>query len=119
MDETEDKAGQGETRVALLILDLGARPMDLHHNRPAREPLGQRVAEVRCELFGEHGGPLMAQALRLPYRTWRSYEAGCTIPAEVILAFIEVTGADPHWLLTGHGPKFLKDGRRSRPEFSG
>ena len=25
---------------------------------------------VRVELYGEHGGPLLAEALRLPFRTW-------------------------------------------------
>ena len=40
-----------------------------------------------------------------------NYEAGCTIPAPVILQFIELTGAHPHWLLTGEGPRFLdRDG---------
>ncbi len=30
-----------------------------------------------------------------------------TIPAEVILQFIEITEANPHWLLTGDGPRYL------------
>lgn len=72
-----------------------------------KHDLAYRVREVREELYGVNGGPLLAEALRLPYRTWFNYEAGCTIPAQVILRFIEVTRADPHWLLTGEGEKYL------------
>ena len=69
--------------------------------------LGRRVREIRCELYGEHGGPLLAEALDLPFRTWHNYERGCTIPAQSILRFIEVTDAHPQWLLTGEGEKYL------------
>jgi hypothetical protein len=75
--------------------------------RTVKQDLAERVREVRRELFGEYGGPLLAESLHLPFRTWLNYEAGCTIPAVVILRFIEVTHAHPHWLLTGEGPKFL------------
>ena len=68
--------------------------------------LAQRIREIRQELYGEHGGPLLAEALELPFRTWHNYEAGCTIPAHSILRFIEVTEANPHWLLTGEGEKY-------------
>jgi hypothetical protein len=30
-----------------------------------------------------------------------------TIPGRILLHFIEHTGADPHWLLTGEGPWHL------------
>jgi hypothetical protein len=82
--------------------------MDHYRNTIAREFLCERIQELRCEMFGEQGGPMLAQAMNLPYRTWNNYEAGCQMPAEVLLAFIEVTGADPHWLLTGHGSRFLQ-----------
>lgn len=73
--------------------------------------LAKRVRVVREELYGEHGGPLLAEALKVPFRTWYAYEGGRTIPAEVILHFIEVTDADPHWLLTGEGPRYAsRDG---------
>ena len=48
----------------------------------------------------------------LPARTWYNYETGVTVPAEVLLGFIEQTGANPIWLLTGEGPKY----RRSTDE---
>jgi hypothetical protein len=72
--------------------------------------LARRVREIREELFGVHGGPLLADALRLPFRTWHHYECGCTIPAQVILRFIEETKASPRWLLTGEGDKYQGNG---------
>ena len=75
-----------------------------------RSDLARRIREIREELYGEHGGPLLAAALKLPYRTWHNYESGCTISALSILRFIEVTNAHPHWLLTGEGEKYLARG---------
>ena len=65
-----------------------------------------RLRDVRIELFGDHGGPELARRLSLPARTWYNYETGVTVPAEVLLGFIEQTGANPLWLLTGRGPRF-------------
>jgi hypothetical protein len=72
--------------------------------------LACRVREVREDLYGEHGGPLLAEVVGVSFRTWLNYEAGCTIPAQVILRFIEKTRAHPHWLLTGQGDKYLPHG---------
>ena len=72
-----------------------------------KSDLARRIREIRQELFGEHGGPLLAEALQIPFRTWLNYENGYTIPAPSILRFIELTKANPHWLLTGRGEKFL------------
>jgi hypothetical protein len=69
--------------------------------------LARRIREIRVDLYGEHGGPLLAAALKIPFRTLHHYEAGSTIPAQTILRFIELTGAHPHWLLTGCGDRFL------------
>ena len=69
--------------------------------------LADRVREIRVNLYGVHGGPLLAEALEIPFRTLHNYETGSTIPAPTILRFIELTGADPHWLLTGRGDRFL------------
>lgn len=71
-----------------------------------KSDLARRVREIREELYGAHGGPLVAEALKIPFRTWLNYENGCTIPATSILRFIELTKADPHWLLTGRGQKY-------------
>ena len=44
-----------------------------------------------------------ACALELPPQTWRSDEQGLTMRVRVILEFLDLTGTDPHWLLTGEG----------------
>ena len=74
--------------------------------RQATLILAQRVYEVRLERYGEHGGPTLAHALDLPLRTWMNYETGVTIPALVILRFIQITGASPEWLLSGQCGKY-------------
>jgi hypothetical protein len=74
--------------------------------------LSRRLREIRQEIFGDHGGPELARRLGLPARTWYNYETGVTVPAEVLLGFIEQTGANPIWLLTGEGSRF----RRSTDE---
>ena len=68
--------------------------------------LSKRLREIRQELFGEHGGPELARRLNLPARTWYNYETGVTVPAEVLLGFIDQTGANPLWLLSGEGTKY-------------
>jgi hypothetical protein len=70
--------------------------------------LSRRLREIRQELFGEHGGPELARRLNLPARTWYNYETGVTVPAEVLLAFIDQTGASPAWLFSGEGPKYRR-----------
>lgn len=67
-----------------------------------------RLREVRQERFGEHGGPELARRLGLPARTWYNYETGVTVPAEVLLSFLEQTGTNPIWLFNGEGPKYLR-----------
>lgn len=74
--------------------------------RVAKLNLARRVREVRKELYGDHGGPLLAEAMSLPFRTWDNYEAGVTIPSVVILRFIQLTAVNPVWLLRGEGEKF-------------
>src|SRR4051794_36585673 len=84
-----------------------AERIDMRRHLGNQLLLAQRVRAIREDLFGNHGGPLLAEALRLPFRTWLNYEAGCTIPAQVILHFIDITAVHPHWLLTGDGDKFV------------
>ncbi len=72
--------------------------------------LAGRIKLVRIDLFGQHGGPLLANQMDVPFRTWLEYEGGLTIPAQTILRFIEVTNADPHWLLTGQGSHYRASG---------
>jgi hypothetical protein len=93
-----------------------SREARMHRQNNMQAILGRRVGEIRRELFGEHGGPLLAEALHLPYRTWMNYEAGVTIPATVILQFIEISRANPGWLLTGEGERYRD---RDRTDLSG
>jgi hypothetical protein len=44
----------------------------------------------------------------LPPRTWQNYEGGVIIPAEIVLKFVDLTGANPTWLLSGVGGKFAR-----------
>ncbi|WP_406695824.1 helix-turn-helix transcriptional regulator [Singulisphaera sp. Ch08] len=68
--------------------------------------LAERLGRLRAELFGDRGGPELARRLGIPVRTWYNYEAGVTVPAEVVLRIIELTAVEPMWLLHGKGPKF-------------
>ena len=72
-----------------------------------RDALARRLREVRLAMDGEHGGPLLAEDLGLPARTWAHYESGVPTPGLVLLRLIEVTGVAPHWLLTGEGQRDL------------
>ena len=76
-----------------------------------------RIAEVRRELFGDEGIPAIADALHLPHRTWMNYEQGVVMPATVLLRFLDLTMVEPHWLLTGRGPKYQgpRTGSRALP----
>ena len=67
-------------------------------------PLAARLHEVREELYGRDAAALAA-ALGLPEATWLNYERGVTMPAVILLEFLELTGASPHWLLTGEGDR--------------
>ena len=68
--------------------------------------LARRMREIRLEVYGEHGSASLAQALEVPARTWLHYESGINIPGLVLLRFLEVTGVEPGWLLTGEGVKY-------------
>jgi hypothetical protein len=75
--------------------------MERHNN--CHVELAGRVREVRRQLYGESGAPMLAGALGLPTRTWLNYEAGVVMPGPVILRFIKLTRTEPQWLLTGQG----------------
>jgi hypothetical protein len=71
-----------------------------------RAVLAVRLNEVRTEFYGEEGAADMARALGLPARTWYNDERGVAVPAEVVLRFLERTGAKPAWPLHGRGQKY-------------
>ena len=61
---------------------------------------------IRLDLFGAYGGPLLANLLGIPERRMAEMEIHGPIAGHIILAFIEVTGANPTWLLTGQGKRY-------------
>ena len=75
--------------------------------------LASRLREVRLDLYGEHGAPLLAKALRIPTRTLAHYESGITIPGSVLLRFVAATCVESYWLLTGEGRKYRPGSWRS------
>jgi hypothetical protein len=70
-----------------------------------KRALAERVREIREERYGEHLEAL-ADELEIPAPTWSNYEDGVTMPAEILLAFIDATQAHPRWLLTGQGDRY-------------
>jgi transcriptional regulator with XRE-family HTH domain len=78
--------------------------------------LSERLRQIRVELYGERGGSEMARRLGLPVRTWYNYESGVTVPAEVLLRFMELTSAEPLWLLHGEGPRYRERPGTARPD---
>jgi hypothetical protein len=69
--------------------------------------LGQRLREIRDDLYGGNGAASLASALEIPLRTWLNYEIGVTMPADIMLKFLDITGTNPHWLLTGEGERIV------------
>jgi hypothetical protein len=70
--------------------------------------LPERIRAIRIDLFGECGGPVLARLLQIPDRKLERLETGGPIAAEVILALIEVTGANPRWLQSGDGERYSR-----------
>jgi hypothetical protein len=75
--------------------------------------LACRVREIREFLYGENGVDSLARAVKVPRATWLNYELGITMPAEVLLDFMEATQVDPHWLSTGEGERLIDESRAS------
>ncbi len=96
-----------EARMSREVEDSVGGPFPAQHDG---DRLAYRVREVRLETFGDDRFAGLSRAMRIPARTWEHYERGVTIPALVILRFIELTGVEPHWLLTGEGERY-----RARP----
>jgi hypothetical protein len=61
------------------------------------------VREIREDLYGENGITVLAEPLNVPAATWLNYERAVTMPADIMLEFLDIIGTDPHWLLTGGG----------------
>jgi hypothetical protein len=83
-------------------MDHPPSPSDQARSKAA---IAGRLRLIRSEIFGEHGGPKLADQLMVPSRTWSNYESGVTIPGEILLRFLAITDTEPLWLLGGEGPK--------------
>jgi len=87
---------------------IGEKEMpDFHSDRP-RDELAGRLTELRKDLCGSDGAAQLAQRIGVPTRTWKSYEAGATMPAHVVLRLICLIGVEPLWLLQGTGHKYAR-----------
>jgi hypothetical protein len=86
--------------------------------RPPLDSLAHRILTIRIEQFGggEAGLVGIAAAFSLPPRTWKNYENGVTMPATALLQFLTATGANPNWLMTGRGARYLRQPGLSLPD---
>jgi hypothetical protein len=75
------------------------------------------MREIRQCLYGENGVDSLANALGIPAETWLNYERGITIPAQVLLDFLAVTGVDLNWLRTGDSQRWFDDDTNGRSDF--
>ena len=91
-------------------MSMGNAPPRLFVPDRSVAAIAARLRLLRAERFGERGGPELARQLGLPAATWANYERGVIIPGDVLLRFLDLTAAEPHWLLHGEGPKY-----RDRP----
>ena len=66
--------------------------------------IAARVRQIRRDFYGEDGVEKLAGALGVPAETWRNYERGVTMPAELLLAFMALTAPIPtgYSLVTGN-----------------
>jgi transcriptional regulator with XRE-family HTH domain len=78
-------------------------PQNFRSRSRAKQDLGESLRRVRTEFYGEHGGPELARLLGIPDRTWSNYESGITIPGEILIALLDLTGVEPRRLLRGEG----------------
>ncbi len=72
--------------------------------------LSSLLRKIRVDLYGdgEPGQEAMAARLGLPSQSWANFEAGVSMPACVMLELLVATGADPKWLMTGEGRRYLE-----------
>ena len=73
-----------------------------------KRTLIDRIRQVNEHRFGsgEAGLLLASSALGIPAATLKNFYSGVSVPAEFLLSFIEATGADAQWLLTGRGEPY-------------
>jgi len=88
------------------MLGLAMRGDVIVAEKPSQAGFAGRLRSIRLDRFGEHSLSDLAHAIGVPEPTWRNYEGGVTVPGHVLLRFLDVTSAEPRWLLTGRGPRY-------------
>lgn len=78
-----------------------------------RQAIGRRLAVLREQRHGPRGRSAMAEDLDVTAKNWWNWERGRAMPGEVLLRLLELTGAEPLWVLHGGGPRYR--GARPRP----
>lgn len=58
------------------------------------QQLACRIREIREEFYGKDAAAIaaLAREMGLPPRTWENFERGVTMPAEILLRLLSVTG---------------------------
>jgi hypothetical protein len=69
------------------------------------------------QIFGERGGPMLAELLGITQRRLARIEAGGPIPAEIILKLIDLTGVNPGWLLSGESEVYGSQAPGRKPDW--
>jgi hypothetical protein len=69
--------------------------------------LADRLREIREDVYGENGGEVLADALKITPQTWLGYESGVVVPVKIVLQLMVMARVDHHWLLTGQGQKYV------------
>ncbi len=80
---------------------------DRSPGRPAvgrHRALSERLRRARIAHFGAEGVADLSRRLGVPERTWRNYETGVSLPADVVLRFMELTGVTARELLRDGSP---------------
>ncbi|TGG92500.1 XRE family transcriptional regulator [Natronospirillum operosum] len=71
------------------------------------ELIGSRLKSVRKAL--DYTQKSMAEAVGSKFRSWQQYEGGSRVPGSQVIAGLVEQGINANWVLTGHGPMYLKD----------
>jgi hypothetical protein len=94
-----------------LALYFGARTMsgpDRCRDQGDDQELRLRICQICQEAFGDVDDAKLASLLGIPNRQVNRIRAGKTLAAEVLIKLIVSTDANPSWLLSGKGQRFIR-----------
>lgn len=84
--------------------------MPMHHHQSdaedVRSPFGERLRQLRTEMFGRRGQKRFAEVVGIPQSSLGKYEKKVSPNLDALKRIVEATGADANWLLTGAGQMF-------------